>query len=120
MNGNHKKRLPWMPSRSLTHQDPDPFLSKKWNGANVDSARSIPMDALIMLWMWVMPVPYVCLCSPQFSQYIDMLRSHVSYWTNKSLANFLLHQLLLNPDAERLHSTASIPDLSLDPTTESV
>ena len=49
-----------------------------------------------------------------------MLRSHVSYWTNKSLANFLLHQLLLNPDAERIHSTASIPDLSLDPTTESV
>ena len=49
-----------------------------------------------------------------------MMRSHMSYWTNKTLANFLLFQLLPNPDARPIRDNSSIPELSLDPTTESV
>ncbi|KAL4399435.1 phospholipase [Malassezia pachydermatis] len=55
------------------------------------------------------------------SQYFDMFRSHMSYWTSASLANFLLHQILLDPHARpRPRSLSSIPELILDPTTDSV
>lgn len=59
----------------------------------------------------------------QFSQYIDMLRAHMSYWTSRTLANFLLYQLLLNPHAAPApapRSLTSIPELVLDPSTDSV
>jgi len=45
----------------------------------------------------------------------------MSYWTSRTLANFLLHQLLLNPHAAPAHrSLTSIPELVLDPSTDSV
>lgn len=50
-----------------------------------------------------------------------MLRAHMSYWTSRTLANFLLHQLLLNADAAPApRSLTSIPELVLDPSTDSV
>lgn len=37
----------------------------------------------------------------QFTQYIDMLRAHMSYWTSVPFANFLLRQLIPKPELER-------------------
>lgn len=56
----------------------------------------------------------------QISQYIDVLRAHMGYWTSHTLANFVLHQLLLNPSAQPRQVPLDIPELFLDPNTESV
>lgn len=50
-----------------------------------------------------------------------MLGAHMSYWTSITLANFLLRELIPNPQMHReTPRSTSIPELLLEPSTESV
>ncbi|PKI84739.1 hypothetical protein MVES_001152 [Malassezia vespertilionis] len=57
-----------------------------------------------------------------FTQYIDMLRAHVYYWTSPSFANFILRQLIPSASTPRLGPIKSSveEELELNPATDSV
>lgn len=61
--------------------------------------------------------------SPQFTQYLEMLRAHMSYWTNASFANFVLQQIV--PNMDRAENVAPADEIapcthSTEPGTDSV
>ncbi|WFD31979.1 hypothetical protein MSPP1_003021 [Malassezia sp. CBS 17886] len=77
--------------------------------------------------------PYGCIdfvinigTANSFTQYLDMLRSHVSYWASTTFATFLLKQLTPGSASPRARAPAEPPSaprldpFALDPTTESV
>ena len=77
-----------------------------------------------MLWTAARSIRYVDALTPQFTQYLDMFRAHMSYWTSTAFCNYLLHQLVPGESVDHASSAASPPLLEalsvLDPTTDSV
>ena len=47
-----------------------------------------------MSWTAARSIRFVDALTPQFTQYLDMFRAHMSYWTSTAFCNYLLHQLV--------------------------